>query len=130
VRQAGGRLKRGGRLLIVLNHPCFRIPRQSGWGIDEESDLQYRRIQRYMTPLEIPIQMHPGKGERSETTLSFHRPLSVYSSWLWQAGFLIEKIEEWCSDKTSEGAASRRENRARREIPLFLALLARFWKGE
>jgi len=28
-------LRKGGKLIVILNHPCFRIPRQSSWGIDE-----------------------------------------------------------------------------------------------
>ena len=28
-------LRPGGRLALLLTHPCFRIPRQSGWGWDE-----------------------------------------------------------------------------------------------
>ena len=34
--QAATLLKEGGRLLIILNHPCFRIPRQSNWGFDDQ----------------------------------------------------------------------------------------------
>jgi hypothetical protein len=33
-------------------------------------------------------------------------------------------MEEWCSDKKSEGAAARMEDRARKEFPLFLTILA------
>jgi len=42
-------------LVIVLNHPCFRIPRQSGWGIDEKNKLQFRKVIKYMSPMEIPL---------------------------------------------------------------------------
>ena len=42
-------LKKNGRLLLVLNHPCFRIPRQSGWGFDEQRKLQYRRVDNYLS---------------------------------------------------------------------------------
>jgi hypothetical protein len=34
----------------------------------------------------------------------------------------VELIEEWYSDKTSEGSQAKRENRARTEFPLFLAI--------
>jgi len=110
-----------GKLFIVLNHPCFRIPRQSSWGIDEAKKLQYRRVDSYLSPLEIPIQTHPGKGDKVQT-LSFHHPLSSYSKWLKEADFLIEEIAEWVSDKNSVGGRARMENRARAEFPLFLVL--------
>lgn len=115
----------GGRFVIVLNHPCFRIPRQSSWQIDEAKKIQYRRIDRYLSPMEIPIQAHPSQKEKSAATLTFHHPLSSYSRWLKEAGFSIELIEEWCSDKTSYGKTAKMENRARDEIPLFLALVAK-----
>jgi hypothetical protein len=38
---------------------------------------------------------------------------------------VIDALEEWTSDKESEGKASRMENKARSEFPLFLALRAR-----
>lgn len=117
-------LRTHARLLIVLNHPCFRIPRQSSWGIDEQNKLQYRRINRYLTSLEIPVSMHPG-NQRSDITWSFHHSLSNYSEYLANEGFVIEKIEEWISDKESVGPAASMENRAREEFPLFLAILAR-----
>ncbi|MFS8563077.1 MAG: hypothetical protein LVR00_01585 [Rhabdochlamydiaceae bacterium] len=117
-------LKPQGKLLIVLNHPCFRIPRQSSWGVDEPKKLQYRRIDRYLSPLKIPIQTHPGKQHDSQETWSFHHPLSDYTRWLQEAGFTIEIIEEWISDKTSTGGHAKMENRSRAEFPLFLAILA------
>ncbi|MDB6081070.1 MAG: hypothetical protein JWO53_342, partial [Chlamydiia bacterium] len=112
----------GAKLLLVMNHPAFRIPRQSSWGFDEATKIQYRKLNAYMSPQQIPIQMNPGKSE--ESTLSFHYPLSSYSLWLKENGFAIELIEEWCSDKTSTGAAAKWENRARKEFPLFLTILA------
>ena len=111
--------------MLVLNHPCFRIPRQTRWDIDEPNKTQYRRIDRYMTPLEIPVATHPGHGARSETTRSYHLPLSEYSRMLCGNGFVIEKLEEWISEKHSVGEAAKMENRARKEFPLFLAILAR-----
>ena len=119
----GEKLENEGKLLIVLNHPCFRIPRQSSWETDASNKLQYRRINRYMSPLEIPINMHPG-DRNSPVTWSFHLPIEEYSRMLFENGFMIEKIEEWTSDKESTGKMAKAENRARDEFPMFMAILA------
>lgn len=121
---AATHLKPGGILIIVLNHPCFRIPRQSSWGIDPIKKIQYRRIDHYMQSLEIPIKTHPGKEENKTMTWSFHRPLSVYIQGLTESGFMIDKIEEWVSDKKSYGKNSKLENQSRENFPLFLTLRA------
>ena len=117
-------LKPGGVLILVLNHPCFRIPRQSSWQVDENKKIQYRRIDRYYTPMKIPIHAHPSQGAESQSSLTFHNPLSSYSQMLHKAGFCIDWIEEWCSDKQSTGKAAKMENRSREEFPLFMAIRA------
>ena len=125
IKNAQGHLKKKGKFLIVLNHPYFRIPRQTSWGVDQQNKMQYRRVNRYMTPLEIPITTNPGRGERSESTWSYHFPLSYYSQILFENAFVIEKLEEWISDKDSTGGAAKIENRSRKEFPMFMAILAR-----
>ncbi len=128
IQNAASYLVDGGKLAIVLNHPAFRIPRQSGWGIDEKTKQQYRWVNRYSTPLKIPIDMSPGqRGQKSsgQTTWSFHRSLQDYVGMLVKAGFVITGLEEWSSDKESEGKAARMENRARKEFPMFLTLIAK-----
>ena len=125
---AAKHLKKGGQLAIILNHPSFRIPRQSGWRIDEENKQQQRFINRYLSPLKIPIDMNPSEKNQEQNkkiTWSFHHSLQDYSQMLFQAGFVIEKIEEWSSDKESTGKAAKMENRARTEIPLFMAISAK-----
>jgi ubiquinone/menaquinone biosynthesis C-methylase UbiE len=142
IQNAANHLVKGGKLVMVLNHPCFRIPRQSGWNIDEKNKQQYRWLNRYLSPLKIPINMHPGKSAQlrgrnsrpsryatdnsaeAEVTWSFHRSLQDYSEMLRNAGFVITRIEEWTSDKESEGKAAKQENRARAEFPLFMAIQA------
>lgn len=116
-------LIKNGVLVIVLNHPAFRIPRQSSWEIDEGRKIQYRRIDKYMGPMQIPINMNPS-DKHSAVTISYHFPISAYSKMLKDAGFAIDVIEEWTSDKESEGRAARMENRSRSEFPLFLAIKA------
>lgn len=117
-------LRQGGRMAVVMTHPCFRIPRQSGWGWDDERKLLYRRIDHYLTPLKIPVQIHPGSAPHI-ISWTFHRPLQAYVEAMVKAGLLIHTIEEWPSNRVSQpGARAKAENRARREIPLFLALRA------
>ncbi len=124
-RDAGKVLKPGAPFVIVINHPMFRIPRQTGWGWDEKRALQYRRVDSYLTPNEIPIVANPGEGTRSKVTYSYHRPLEVYVKALTQAGFVIDALEEWISHRNSDsGPKAKAENRARQEIPMFLALRA------
>ncbi len=123
IQNASNFLMSGGKLVMVINHPCFRIPRQSGWGIDEKTKQQYRWENRYKTSMEIPVSMHPG-DKNSPITWSFHHSLHDYSQMLSKSGFFIESIDEWTSDKESEGKAARMENRARSEFPLFLCIVA------
>jgi ubiquinone/menaquinone biosynthesis C-methylase UbiE len=124
LQNARKQLVLGGKLFIVLNHPCFRIPRQSSWGSDVDKKIQYRRIDRYLSTMEIPIQSHPSQGESSSSTVSFHYSLETITTACFQAGFSIELLEEWCSDKQSTGKNKKMEDRARNEIPLFLAIRA------
>ena len=133
-------LKPGGRFVAVVLHPAFRAPGQTSWQWDEEESAgpgrtpksdqrQYRRIDGYLTPYSHPIVMNPGaaaRGRRPLTTTTHHRPIQAYASALARCGFVIESLEEWPSQRQSEpGPRADEENRARREIPLFLAWRAR-----
>lgn len=113
-------LKKSGKLFLVLNHPAFRVPKESEWGWDEERRIRYRRIDRYISELQSKIQMHPGDAPE-KYTLSFHRPLQFYFKALQKAGFCVDRLEEWTSHKESEpGPRKAAEDLARKEIPLFL----------
>lgn len=122
-REAGRVLKLGSRFVIVLNHPAFRVPGKSSWGFDERAKTQYRRVDEYMSESRAAIDMHPGQEKAKELTYSFHRPLQVYSKTLANAGFAIARIEEWMSHRESEkGPRQQAEDKARKEIPLFMCL--------
>lgn len=122
LREAARVTKKGGKLVIVLNHPAYRIPGESAWGHDEKAGRQYRRIDSYLSDSKREIDMNPG-STGGEKTVSFHRPLQGYSKSLANAGFAILRIEEWISHKESErGPHKAAEDRARREIPLFMCL--------
>jgi SAM-dependent methyltransferase len=118
-------LKPAGRVVLLLTHPAFRVPRQSGWGWDEGRKLVYRRVDRYLTPLPVPMKTYPGKESRT-TTRSFHRPLEAYVNALAKHGLFVDHMDEIPGLKGPTNAPSTRaQNLARREIPLFLALRAR-----
>jgi len=111
-----------GKMFIVMNHPTFRIPKKSSWQWDDKSSTQYRRIDAYMSETKEEIAMHPGQND-SPTTVSFHRPLQYYTKLANKEGFVITRLEEWISHKTSSpGERQKEENRIRKEIPLFLFL--------
>lgn len=138
-RGVAGVLRPGGRFVAVVLHPAFRAPGQTGWGWDESApepdrapgrapqrtQRQYRRVDGYLTPYAHPIVMNPGaaaRGRRPVTTTTHHRPLQSYVAALARTGFVVEALEEWPSQRQSEpGPRAAEENRARREIPLFLA---------
>jgi SAM-dependent methyltransferase len=117
-------LKPGGTLTFVIAHPAFRAPGQTSWGWDEHAGRQYRRVDGYLSTGQKAIQMHPGK-DSSIVTWTFHRPLQAYAKALADAGFAIDRIEEWPGKRVStSGPRAMEENRIRREIPLFLGVRA------
>jgi ubiquinone/menaquinone biosynthesis C-methylase UbiE len=132
-------LKKGGKLIIIINHPAFRIPKNSSWQWDEKMKKQYRRIDAYMSDAKVKIDMAPGKSvenirngsdlkktDSPVTTITFHRPLQSYFKALISAGFSITRLEEWISHKISqEGPRAEEEDRIRKEIPLFMCIEAR-----
>lgn len=118
-------LQSGAPFVIVLNHPCFRIPRESQWGFDADAGIQFRRVDRYLSESSYTIQMHPG-SDPGAVTLSYHRPLQLYMKELAKHGFILAGLEEWISHRASErGPRAEAEDRTRKEFPLFLMLNAR-----
>lgn len=123
LRAAAWALRPGGQLVALLLHPCFRVPRQSGWGTDEGRKLRYRRVDRYLTPLPVPMKPYPGQ---TGVTRSFHRPLSMYVNLLGENGLLIDRMTEIPAyDERDAHNQSRADNLSDKEIPLFLGLRAR-----
>jgi ubiquinone/menaquinone biosynthesis C-methylase UbiE len=121
-------LKLGGRLVIVLNHPAFRIHGRSSWQWDDAAGKQYRRMDGYMSESQNKIDMAPGSIKKSDKTftISFHRPLQSYFKSLFKAGLVVTRLEEWISHKESQkGPRAVEEDRMRKEIPMFLCLEAK-----
>ena len=118
-----GVLKKEGKFVLVLLHPAFRIPQHSDWGYDSKKAVQYRKVEKYLSEVSIPIELSPFKGAKKETTTTFHRSLQWYTKAFKNAGFAITTMEEWISHKKSQpGPRQAAEDAARKEFPLFLAL--------
>ena len=127
-------LKPGGRFVLVINHPVFRIPGKTSWVWDEAGKAQYRRVDAYMSDSRTEIDMNPGKTAKAaldkagtktpqNQTISFHRPLQSYFKALSAAGFSVTRLEEWISHKQSQtGSRAAEEDRIRKEIPMFMCL--------
>lgn len=129
-------LKKGGKIVFVINHPAFRIPKRSdwGWAASPEAtqskgikEVQYRRIDAYMSDAKIEIDMTPGEKvpAKKKSTVSFHRPLQSYFKALSKAGFAVIRFEEWISHRKSQaGPRAEEEDRMRKEIPMFACVEA------
>jgi ubiquinone/menaquinone biosynthesis C-methylase UbiE len=117
-------LKADGRFVVAMMHPAFRGAKETSWGWDQQAMVQYRRVDRYLIPRKSPIVAHPGKSPDAYTW-TFHKPIEAYVKAARNAGLFIDALEEWPSHKTStSGPRAAAENRAREEIPMFLALRA------
>jgi ubiquinone/menaquinone biosynthesis C-methylase UbiE len=125
IRNVEKYMSKDGRVVIVLNHPAFRIPKHADWEVDKEKNIQYRKVDKYMSHLEIPIDSSPFDHKNNQRTWSYHYPLSAYSEMLFDNGLAIEKIEEWVSPKKSEGGMAAVEDAARKEFPLFMTIVAK-----
>ncbi len=118
-------LKPQGSVYLVMNHPCFRVPKNSSWEWNSEKSIQFRRVDTYLSESKNKIQMHPGQ-DPTDYTVSFHRPLQTYSKILNNNGFAITRFEEWISNRIGpKGKTFAALEQSRKEIPLFLFMEAR-----
>lgn len=116
-------MKKDGRVIIVLNHPAFRVIKNSDWGYDDATKTQYRKVSKYLSQFEATVDMHPGDKKINTTTKSFHRSLQDYMKAFAKEGFAITRIEEWISHKESQkGPRQQAEDIARKEIPMFMCV--------
>jgi ubiquinone/menaquinone biosynthesis C-methylase UbiE len=89
IESASQTLKQNGRLVIFMTHPCFRVPRGSGWGFDKARKLSYRRIEHYLKEMQVPMKAYAEVTPNAKgTTLSFHRPLTTYVNTLARHGLV------------------------------------------
>lgn len=131
-------IKKKGKLVLVINHPAFRIPQGADWYFNDNEarkkddpnfHKQGRVVYQYLSEGMIKIDMNPGltleESKYKKYTISYHRPMQVFTKWLTKYGFAITRIEEWASHKKSQGGPrAKAEDNARKEIPLFMCIEA------
>lgn len=116
-------LVKDGIFFLVLLHPAFRIPQYSDWGFDAKKQVQYRRVDAYLSEVKIDIALNPYKGSKNVTSTTFHRPLQWYVKLFKKHGFVLAGMEEWISHKKSQpGPRQKIEDVSRKEFPMFMAL--------
>jgi hypothetical protein len=87
---------------------------------DEKRRLHYRRIDGYLTPLQVPMQRYAGgRG----VTRSYHRPLQDYVAVMNENGILLDRLVELPGfSPQMPGRDAKAAARAQREIPLFIGI--------
>jgi 2-polyprenyl-3-methyl-5-hydroxy-6-metoxy-1,4-benzoquinol methylase len=124
-RAAKTLLKPKGKLVIVMMHPNFRIPKASDWQWNEKDHRQERVLWSYLSSQEIPILANPGNPKSQTMTPHFHRPLQAYINTLGNAGLYVDHLEEWVShvgEQASDKSAALLK--AKKEFPMFMAIRA------
>ena len=118
-----GLLKPGGVFVFSLTHPCFQAPYAVRYAEQVDQDGRMTRkvgikIERYQTPQPYEGLAIVGQPVPS---LIFHRPLSVLLTMCFEAGFVLDGIEERVFDDSME--ADRELSWANfRETPPMMAL--------
>ncbi len=107
-------LKRRGRFVFAIPHPCFEVriiggKRIGGWAYKQETEIKdketalnskitkiprYYTIDRYFDTGEDVIDWNMARLTRHFKTTSFHRTLTDYTAVLASVGFLILRIDE------------------------------------
>jgi ubiquinone/menaquinone biosynthesis C-methylase UbiE len=116
-------LKDKGRIVLVLNHPAFRVPQGSDWYFTD--GVQSRIVSKYLSESKLNIDMTPGEKniKKKISTITFHRSLQFYMKQLAKNSFAITRLEEWISHKQSGiGPRQAAEDKARKEIPMFMCI--------
>src|SRR5438034_11636661 len=95
LRELARVLRRGGRFIFSISHPCFFTP-SSGWETSvpnsfRDADRLHFKVDNYFPASEIRFRMWPTAPTE---LINYHRPLSDYAHALRAAGFLIRDIHE------------------------------------
>jgi ubiquinone/menaquinone biosynthesis C-methylase UbiE len=123
LREVSRVLRKGGRFVASIYHPCFDNGSNSGWLLEKvmfETKV-FRRIRAYRKPFSERVPWSLQGGER-RYTLSFHRPLSWYARAMRSSGLAITALEE--PEGTEEFRETDPDGAGYAEVPLHLVFEA------
>lgn len=114
-------LKKNGKLVFSIMHPCFSSPPIHGWfreprDSQREEDWLHWKVDRYFERGMETWQLYD-----CPATYSFHRPLSDYMETLFANDFIITNFEEPVPSKKAIREHHRELNDSER-IPWFLII--------
>jgi ubiquinone/menaquinone biosynthesis C-methylase UbiE len=123
IREVARVLKKRGRFVASLAHPCFDNGKNSSWILEKSylSSTIYRKITGYR---QLFSEEFPWRVSESETiwTRGYHRPLSWYSRILSKSGLAIIALEE--PEPTPEFLEKEEQASGFLEVPLHLVIEA------
>ena len=123
IREMGRVVRRSGRCVMLLSHPCFDVPHASRWltewGFGREPNVSIR-IDRYR---EIFSEWLRWSHEVDYEMLAYHRPLSWYFGVIREAGLAVTMFDE--PEPTPEFLAQTHNGAAIAEFPVHCVIEAR-----
>ncbi len=123
IRESSRVLRRNGRLVASISHPCFDNGEFSSWLMEKTGYLETvsRKIRNYREPSDTLIDWRVSPDQLRQTR-SYHRPLSWYAKILSSFGFLISALEE--PEPNQEFIEKDPQGHWIRDIPLHLVIEA------
>jgi len=124
-------LKKGGRLVASIPHPCFLVESNSGWVMEKvsfEPPKIHRRVRAYRQLFAERVLWRVDETAR-KYTLEFHRPLNWYARAISSNGMAITALEEPEPSKEFLKKEAEKEgdleSKGLLEVPLHLVIEAK-----
>ena len=96
IGEAARVLKRGGRFVASISHPCFDLMSNSSWVAEKAINkpaVVSRKVRGYRRLFSENVPWYVANGQKMHTK-SFHRPLNWYAKALHTHGMAITALEE------------------------------------
>lgn len=122
ISEVGRVLRKGGRFVASISHPCFDNGANSGWLIEKVffEPTIYRRIRAYRKPFSESIPWRVLNRSDKSYTLAYHRPLNWYAKTISESGMAIFALEE--PEGNEEFLEKEGDAAGFREVPLHLVI--------
>jgi ubiquinone/menaquinone biosynthesis C-methylase UbiE len=119
IRAAHEVLRRGGRFVPLITHPCTDTPFRE-WERDEHGEKVALRIDRYFEHVALTYRWPARPQTPSFLTTGLHAPLGVWLDWCLDAGFRLRKFAE--PRPSEEAVRHRPELMDAAKVPYFVGL--------